>query len=83
MTSFLQWFYKGLQLTIRFCSCHQGPNGLHSGLAEVSFRKTKEIQRFPCGAKGGFIDAREGVISRPGSSGGNLSFPSCFIRVSA
>ena len=60
------WFYKGLPLTVRFCSCRQGPDGLHSGVAEVSFRKTKEIQRFPWGTKGGFNDAQEGINSRLG-----------------
>ena len=50
--SVLHWFYKGLQLTIRFCSRRQGPNKLHSGLAEVSFKKTKEFQRFPMGRQG-------------------------------
>ena len=48
----LHWFYKGLQLTVRFCSRRQGPNKLHSGLAEVSFKKTKEFQRFPVGRQG-------------------------------
>ena len=47
--SVLHWFYKGLQLTIRFCSRRQGPNGFHSGMAEGTFKKTKENQRFPKG----------------------------------
>ena len=75
------WFYKGLQLTVRFCSCRQGPNGIDSGLAEVSLKKTKEIQRFPWNAKGGFLDAHAGINSRPASSGGNLPISIGFIRI--
>ena len=40
-------FYKGSQLTVRFCSRRQGPNRLHSGVAEAAFQKPKENQRFP------------------------------------
>ena len=36
------WFYKGFPLTIRFRSRRQGPSRLHSGLAEVSFRKPRK-----------------------------------------
>ena len=75
-------FYKGLPLTIRFCSCPQGRDGVRSGLAEATFKKTKESPRFPRDAKGGSLDAHEEIDSRPGFQWRESHDFYMFIRVS-
>ena len=59
-------FYRVFQLTVSFCSSHQGPHGLRGGLAVVGSRKCLFFQRFPMGRKGWLLGAHLGTKCHPG-----------------
>ena len=69
------WFYRGSWITVRFCSCRQGPNWCRSVPAERCFKKTKEFQCFSWDAKYGSLEVQAGISSPSrGRVAGNVVF---------